>query len=239
MRTVNLLPGGILFLTTLLAPIACSSGTPEAAPGNAVAQREDIAAFERDFFARDRSYSPETRVLAKRRLEALTRDAGSVSDTLFILTLSQIVALADNGHSAILYRGSAPELGRVGIRLAPFGQDFVALQAIADQAALLGGRLVAIDDTPIAKLREVAHTLTGGVAPRRDLMAPLLLESPGQLHALGLARPPDAIRAWRRRPGCSRNRALDRPEAVKGPEVPSLNPYFVEAACRGSSAGLT
>ena len=187
MRTVKVL-GGILLLATLLAPIGCSAITPEAAPGNAVAQHEDIAAFERDFFAVDRSYSPEARALAKRRLEVLTRDAGAVSDTLFILTLSQIVALADNGHSAILYRGSAPELGRVGIRLAPFGQDFVALQAVADQAALLGGRLVAIDDTPIAKLREVAHTLTGGVAARRDLMAPLLLESPGQLHAMGLAR---------------------------------------------------
>jgi hypothetical protein len=153
-----------------------------------VAQREDLAAFERGFFEVDRSYSPEARAVAKKRLAELALSAGSVSDTRFILTLSQIAALADNGHSGIIYRGSAPELGRVGIRLAPFGHGFVVVQAIADQASLLGGRLVAIDGTKVATLREVAHTLTGGIASRRDRMAPLLFESPGQLQALGLAR---------------------------------------------------
>ena len=136
----------------------------------------------------DRSYSPEARARAKERLAALAERAGSISDTLFILTLSQVAALADNGHSGIIYRGSAPELGRVGLRLAPFGHDFVVVQAVADQATLLGGRLVAIDGAPISTLREVAHTLTGGIASRRDQMAPLLFESPGQLQALGLAR---------------------------------------------------
>jgi hypothetical protein len=61
------------------------------------------------------------------------------------------------------------------------------VQVVADEAALLGGRLVAIDGTPIATLREVAHTLTGGTPSRRDQMAPLFLESPGQLHALTFA----------------------------------------------------
>jgi hypothetical protein len=130
------------------------------------------------------------RAEAQKRLAVLAKSAGTISDTRFILSLCQIVALADNGHSGVIYRGSAPELGRVGIRLAPFGHDFFVLRTIADQASLLGGRLVAIDGTAIAKLREAAHTLTGGVESRRDQMAPLLLESPGQLHALGLARSP-------------------------------------------------
>jgi hypothetical protein len=175
------------FLIALLGASGCTASRPPA-QGSPVAQREDLAAFERDFFAVDRSYSPDARVQAKRELAALAESAGSISDTRFILTLSQIAALADNGHSAMLYRGSAPELGRVGIRLAPFGEDFFVLWAISDQASLLGGRLVSIDGTAVAKAREVAHTLTGGVASRRNLMAPLLLESPGQLHALGLAR---------------------------------------------------
>ena len=177
-----------LILGALLLTSSCTPSAPPSSTRSAIAQREDLAAFERDFFAADRSYSPEARVLAKTRLATLAESAGAISDARFILTLSEIAALADNGHSAILYRGGAPELRRVGIRMAPFGHDFFVLQAVADEARLLGGRLVAIDDTTIATLREVAHTLTGGIASRRDRMAPLLLESPGQLHALGLAR---------------------------------------------------
>ena len=153
-----------------------------------MAQREDLAAFERGFLAVDRSFSPDARAKANKRLAALFADAGTISDTRFVLALSEIAALADNGHTGVIYRGTAPDLGRVGIRVAPFRQDFVVLQAMAGQAALLGGRLGAIEGTPLARLREVAHTLTGGIASRRDRMAPLLLESPGQLHALGLTQ---------------------------------------------------
>ena len=186
MRSHYLLEGSLL-LTAQLVTSGCTPAKSSSPPGNALSQREDLAAFESDFFAVDRSYSPEARAMAKERLAALARSTGSISDTRFILTLSQIAALADNGHTGIIYRGGAPELGRVGIRIAPFGHDFVVLQAIADQASLLGGRLVAIDGTPIMTLREVAHTLTGGIASRRDQMAPLLFESLGQLQALGIA----------------------------------------------------
>lgn len=158
------------------------------ASGNAKAQLEDLAAFEEGFFARDRSYSATARPEAARRIADLKSAAGSISDTRFVLLLSQIAALADNGHTGVMYRGSAPGLGRVGLRLAPIGDGFIVVHAAEANTSLLGGRLVAIDDTPVAKLRSVAHTLHGGVPPRRDLMAPAFLESPGQLHALGLTR---------------------------------------------------
>lgn len=162
-----------------------------ARPHQSDAQREDLAAFERGFFQVDASYSREARVEAARRLNELRADAGAVPDLLFVLRLSQIAALADNGHTGMIYRGNAPERRRVGVRLAPFGEDFVVVQAAADHKDLLGGRLVAIDSTPIDKLREVARTLTGGVTARRDSMAPLFLESPGELNALDLAKAPD------------------------------------------------
>ena len=187
-KSPTLLGPALLGVTALLALGGCGPAFPSSARGNAVAQREDLAAFERGFLAVDRSFSPDARAKANKRLAALSADAGTISDTRFVLALSEIAALADNGHTGVIYRGSAADLGRVGIRVAPFGQDFVVLQAIAGQAALLGGRLVAIDGTPMAKLREAAHALTGGIVSRRDRMAPLLLESPGQLHALGLTQ---------------------------------------------------
>lgn len=156
--------------------------------GDPAAQREDLEAFRRDFLAIDRSYSVPARTKADARLRSLEASAGVLSNTQFVLALSQVVALADNGHTTMMYRGDAPDLGRVGVRLAPFGEEFFAVRAVAAHADLLGGRLVAIDGRPIAQLRDSARTLTGGIAAWRDRMAPAFLESPGQLHALGLGR---------------------------------------------------
>lgn len=233
----------VLALSVLLSGCDASPRLPAPAPAEraqlttprqADAQREDLDAFVRGFFKVDASYSPEARAEAARRLDELSRDAGGISDALFVLRLSQIAALADNGHTGVIYRGNAPELGRVGVRLVPFGEDFVVVEAVADHADLLGGRLVAIDATPIDKLREVARTLTGGVPSRRDQMAPLFLESPGQLHALDLARAPErATYFFEMRNGKTREAALavvSEPGGVQDTAMALLSP---EAAPKG------
>ena len=179
------------------------------ASGNAQAQLEDLAAFERGFFDVDRSYPAGARAEAVRRIADLKSSAGSISDTHFVLRLSQIAALADNGHTGVMYRGGAPGLGRVGLRLAPLEGEFIVVHATEENASLLGSRLVAIDGAGVEKLRAAAHTLHGGVPTRRDLMAPAFLESPGQLHALGLSRSPDqATYAFETREGRRREVAL-------------------------------
>lgn len=164
-------------------PVVSAQGGPEA---QAAAQREDLLAFGRDFLAVDKAYSPATRAVAEQRLAALTAKAGTISNVRMVLSLAQIVALADNGHSLMVSRGSAREMARVGIRLLPFGDDFVVVQATTDHADLLGGRVVAINGVPIAAVRDSARTLTGGITSWRDRMAPAFLESPGQLQAMGL-----------------------------------------------------
>ncbi|MES2305216.1 MAG: hypothetical protein V4558_06900 [Gemmatimonadota bacterium] len=184
MRASCLIPGTFL----LSSLIVTGGGAQSPARGNAAAQREDLAAFERDFLNVDRAFSPAARAEAKRRLASLTAQAGTLSDTRFGLSLAQIVALADNGHTLTINRGNGSGFRRVGIRLAPFGQDFYVLRATADHAELLGARLVAIDGTPIARLRDSARTLAGGIPAWRDRNAGAFLESPGQLYAMGLAR---------------------------------------------------
>lgn len=182
--------GVLAFLAIPLgAVIGCARAAAVPAPrGNAVAQSADLAVFEEGFFDVDRSYGREARAEAKRRLDKLKASPGTVSDTRFILALSQIAALADNGHTGIVYRGNARELGRVGLRLAPFGEDFVVIQTDAENEFLSGGRLVSVDGHPLSELVAAARTLTGGPPSHRDRMAPIFLESPGQLQALGLAR---------------------------------------------------
>jgi hypothetical protein len=165
-----------------IAPI-CGSQTL----GDAAAQREDLAAFRHDFLAVDQSYVTATRAEAERRLANLDALVGRISETRFALALAQIAALADNGHTRVVVRGAAAG-GRVGIRLAPLGGEFFVLRATVDHADLLGGKLVSIDGVPVARLRDSAHTLTGGIASHRDILAPAFFESPAQLNAIGLTR---------------------------------------------------
>ena len=173
------------------------------------ARREDIAMFERGFLAVDRAYTPAARVEAERRIGVLRRDAGTISNAKFVVTLSQIVALADNGHTALLSPGSAPELGRVGVRLTPFGEDFYVVRAVPDHADLLGGRLLAIDGVSIAQLRDSARTLRGGIPAWRDRGAPALFEVPAFLNAMGLTRSAlVATYRFRLRDGSTREVAL-------------------------------
>lgn len=178
--------------TILVAVLAGTTAfaTRQPSRGDAAAQKEDLLVFERDFFNVDKAYSPAARAEARKRIDALAASAGKISDARFVLMLSQVVALADNGHSWMITRGNAPELARVGVRLAPLGTDFYVLRAAPDRADLLGGRLVAIDGVPLAQLRDSARTLTGGIPSWRDRSAPTLLESPGALHAMGIIKSP-------------------------------------------------
>ena len=185
------LRSAIVLLATVHAATGCGRPAPAAQEkGLAAQRRQDLGAFERLFFESDRSYSAAARLEARKRLEDLKASPDSPSDARFILALSQIVALADNGHSGIFYRGPSPSLGRVGLRLAPFGEEFIVVQAEATHADLAGGRLVAVDGHALADLRAAARTLAGGPPQRRDRTASVFLESPGQLHALGLAKEP-------------------------------------------------
>ncbi len=133
------------------------------------------------------SFTESERAEAERRLAALDADAGNVSQAYFELEISRIVALADNGHTAFFPGPRSRRYNRVSdFRLAPFGEDFYVLRASPAHADLLGGRLIAIDGMPIAQAREAARSLMGGVARWRDRNAPYFLESPEQMHALGL-----------------------------------------------------
>lgn len=154
--------------------------------------REDLAQFRKEFFDRDRAFSVEARAQATRQLAALEAGAGEADAMSFGLALARIAALADNGHSAASASARLNRCNRVEIRLAPFGESFHVLRTRPADADLLGARLVAIDGLPLTRLREVAHTLLGGLPAWRDRQAPLIWESPQLLHALGLSPAADA-----------------------------------------------
>ena len=164
------------------APPAASADptTPEA-------RRADIAFFRENFMARDRAYSEQARAEAETRLAALEGQVGSVSQAYFELELARIVALADNGHTAYFPGPRSRRFNRItDVRLSPMGETFYVLRASPANADLLGAQLVAIDGRSAAQVRDAARTLAGGVPGWRDRNAAYLLESPEQMHALGV-----------------------------------------------------
>lgn len=185
----------------LAALLLLLSATPGLASPGAFAQvtapspalrLQDIAMVREKFLQVDKSYTPEARTEAEQRLAALEAKAEGMSEAAFVLELSRIVALADNGHTRLNAAGRARKFNRIEIRLVPFGEEFHALWTRPENASVLGGRLVAIDGHPIGDLREAARSLSGGTPSFRDRFSPYLLESPEQLHALGLADAMDA-----------------------------------------------
>ena len=186
----------------LLMALAAGLGAARAAPGlDEAARREDLAQYRQQVLAADRAFDAAgTREAALQRLAALEARRGEMDAVAFGLELARITALADNGHTMSYVSPRQQRSNRVEIRLVPFagesGTDFHVLRTREADADLLGARLLAIDGVPLARLREAAHGLAGGLPAWRDRLAPALLESPQQLHALGLVPAPEA--AWYR-----------------------------------------
>jgi hypothetical protein len=149
---------------------------------------EDLAQFRREFMAVDKSYSDANRAAAERRLAMLEKNLAAITPAQFELEIARIVALADNGHTNAVASVRSRKHNRVPIRLLPLIGDFFVVRARGANADLLGARLVSIDGQPAMKVREIAHTLTGGTAAFRDRSTPLFLESPQLLNAAGVAQ---------------------------------------------------
>jgi hypothetical protein len=156
------------------------------------AVRADLAILRTQFLARDRSFSAAHRDEAEAGVSRLESAADTVSLLYLELEVARIVALADNGHTAVWAGRRGARFDRIALRFTTFGEDFYVLRAREQDADLLGARVVAIDGHAIAEVRAAARTLSGGTAAWRDRTVPYVIESPQQLHALGVAKGADA-----------------------------------------------
>src|SRR6185436_10009102 len=88
---------------------------------------------------------------------------------------------------------TVPEFKQVPIGFYPFGTDFYVTRTLAKDADLLGAHLLAVDGKPVTGIQPTLRSFQGGTVPFRDLGATAVLNSPDQLHAVGIARSDDAI----------------------------------------------
>ncbi|HEU4882581.1 MAG TPA: hypothetical protein VFT45_10060 [Longimicrobium sp.] len=159
--------------------------------------------------SREKAYTDSTRAQALALLDSIGVRSDALSDLAFELQLSRVVALADNGHSLLSPRSRIGRSNRVGLRLLPLSDGLLVARAVDDLADLLGASLVSIGDLPVERLLAENRALFGGTAAWRDGFAPYLLESPEQLHALGLAASPaEAVYRFRLPDGTVVSRTL-------------------------------
>ncbi|HUQ80935.1 MAG TPA: hypothetical protein VM076_07360 [Gemmatimonadaceae bacterium] len=207
----------VLALGTVLACVVSARSLAQSASASQepfrltpAQMREDLAAFRDGFMARDNSFSAAARAQAESRLRALDSSVERLTPVAFELELARIVALADNGHTNASAAARLQHYNRVPVRLAVFGEAFYVLRATSANADLLGAKLVTIDGHDVRQLRDSARVLVGGIPSRRDRSAPYVLESPEQLHALGLAAAAErATYSFQRADGRSVGRRLD------------------------------
>ena len=149
------------------------------------AQRQDIRYF-RHLIALDRSFASKDRTEANRRLDALEALANVLDRPHFRVSLMQIDALADNGHSRVEYeRGAAPF--ELPVRVSAFSDGLYIMRATEINADLLGSRVTAIDGQSIDEVMAKLERLRGGAPQWRRLHASQYLALQDLLYGIDVA----------------------------------------------------
>jgi hypothetical protein len=149
------------------------------------AQRQDTRYF-RQLIALDRSFSPTARTEANRRLDALEALGTVLDRPHFRVSLMQIDALADNGHSRVENEPGAAPL-ELPVRAAVFSDGLYVMRASDINADLLGSRVTAIDGQPIDAVMTKLEQLRGGTPQWRRLHASQYLALQDLLYGIDVA----------------------------------------------------
>lgn len=209
------------------AGVAATALLASGAAAQTTAPRQETLAIMRSIVtSEEKSYTDATRAQALALLDSVSARSASLSDLAFELQLSRVVALADNGHSLLRPGSRIRRTNRVGVRLLPLSDGILVAHAIRELQDLLGASLDSIGELPVERLLAENRALYGGTAAWRDQFAPYLLESPEQLHAMGLiGSPAEAVYRFRRPDGTVVSRTL-RGDTVGREVVRSVGEAF-------------
>lgn len=120
------------------------------------------------------------------------RVASSNADEILVGML-QITARIGDGHTYVHMPGGTH---RLPVELLPFGADLRVVRATEEARPLLGGRLVKIDDLPLAQVVERVHTIVSQDESDAFVrgVAPSWMRVTEVLHGLGIVADPLHVR---------------------------------------------
>lgn len=134
----------------------------------------------------ERSMDAAMRTRFDAQVDTLRHRAGSLTDAEFMLGLARAQATIDNGHSNASVTAMIRRFPHLPIRTAFFGGELRVLRASADHQDLLGARVTHINEVRVEEVARRFRDAFGGTDANYRIMAPLLLENPAYLEAVGI-----------------------------------------------------
>jgi len=147
----------------------------------------------RRYVALDAAYSDEERAHASQLIDESEARAGAWTPAAFELQIARILALADNGHSAVWADLRSARVNRLPLRLVLLADGVFIVRAMGAAVSILGMRVDAIDSVAITEVQRRLRIYRGGPDNLRDQDNVSLLESPQLLYAAGIARSDDEV----------------------------------------------
>jgi len=141
----------------------------------------------------ERSFTPEQRQAFGGAIDALGERAGELTDAGFQLELARLQAMIDNGHSNASATRMVQSLPRLPIRSVWMSGELRILRALPGYEALLGAEITGINGVAADNAIWLFRDAFGGVDDWYLTFAPLLLETPAYLDAVGLGEGPVRI----------------------------------------------
>jgi hypothetical protein len=150
------------------------------------AWREDIAVTRDQFLAKDKSFSPEAKAEAQRRLDRLSAEAGALAEPQIVAELARVAALADNAHTRAYLLRNRGWWRRYPVRIWRFSDGWRVIAVRPGEEALLSARITRIGGKPVEQAHESTRTLFAGVPAWADYMSAYSLTSPDALLGTGV-----------------------------------------------------
>lgn len=144
------------------------------------------------FLAKDNSYSSAARTEALRRTALLPEFLGD--PPRFELEVARIVALADNGHTALFPAQWTLRYPRSPVRLGLFSDGLYVIASNPEHAGAIGKRVVAINGRSWQEVRAIYSAFQGGTEGFKNEFVTYFFETPAILAAAGIGDDPTKLR---------------------------------------------
>jgi hypothetical protein len=170
---------------------------------------EDVDVFARELPKRHlNAFHHMTREQFDAAVNALRLRAMTANDDEMYVGLLQITAMVGDAHTFV---GGSPNRRKIPIIAGQFGSDWRVVRATDASKALLGGRLVRIDDAPIDDVVQKLRTILSQDETDEYVRSSLTgwVVDTEALHGLGIIDDPRRVRVTVERDGTEQTLTLD------------------------------
>ena len=159
------------------------------------AQFEDLETARTDYVLRSNALSPLARQQALELIASLESRAGKLTDAEFLIGISRLVALADNGHDSFDEGGTAWMPNKsLPFRMIWFPDGMVIARTAPERSDLVGALVLSVEGVTPDELFHRLRMIVGGTDTYRTWDAMWMVGAGDILYQLGLAKSDQSLR---------------------------------------------